>query len=198
MEATLKSSQFYTSREALSRESFLPDSPSQVRSKGRQLGDLFLIDNQANNSIGAAHAMVWIDDDLFFEKPDMGTSDPFRMVTWAVGAGAWLNNPGKVAAQDYFPEREYVTVYRYKQLPKLWSFTGKHFYCDYKSDKDLDSHSPLPEALAKKYIFNLDISIGGGLGTMRINPVTEAALVRDSKGRATYDNASKLGFRKLY
>ncbi len=198
VEATLKSPKFYTSREVLSRESFLPDSPSAARSRGRQLGDLFLIDTQANHSLGAAHAMVWIDDDLFFEKPDMGTSDPFRMVSWAVGAGAWLNNPGNLDAENYQPEQEHVTVYRYKQLPKIWAFTGKHYYYDYISDQHREQHVTLPDIIAKKYIFNLDVGIGGGLSTMRINPVTEVTLVTDNQGRAAYANASALGFKKHY
>lgn len=198
VDAVLRNPKYFVSKETLARDSFLPHTPSAARSKGRQVGDLFLISNQANMGNGAAHAMVWIDDDLFFEKPDMGTGDPFRIVTWSMGAGPWLGNPNQLDSQNYSPETENVIVYRYKQLPKIWSFAGKSFFYDFAKDQETTQIAPLPAQIAKKYIFNRDVTMGGGLSTQRINPITEVKLVPDTLGRATYENADALGFIRLY
>ncbi|MFZ2958066.1 MAG: hypothetical protein WA705_14355 [Candidatus Ozemobacteraceae bacterium] len=169
------------------------------RNRGRQIGDILLIDTMANGGAGAAHTMVWLDDELYFEKPDMGTTDPFRIVFYQDGVKFWLTS---IVLNKENRDRLAGTFYRYvKNLPDPVTLTDKWYYYDWESKSYSEEMKPkgeLPAAMKQKYIWNLDVGLGGGLSKFRVNPVLRFKMGKDACGRAEFIGTAKDFLHKLY
>jgi hypothetical protein len=198
----LKNESYYQSKFNIPLDSIPPYSNGRVRNKGRKFGDLMILDTLANAGIGAVHAAIWIDDDLFYEKTDMGEDDPFRLAYYDVSIQFWVNE--YILSDELFPPK--LTFYRYKvgKLPDPLSLTGHYFYYDWvnqEEDPESPSEDELPKKYREKYIFNLDVSLGGSLGTYRINPVYPVFLEKSKKGKLILNAGSLpsgIEFSSLY
>lgn len=164
------------------------------RNRDRRVGDVLLIDTFANFGFGAAHAMVWIDDDFYFEKSDMGSTDPFRLVFYEDGIKFWLT-----ALEIPKDSRKDIKghFYRYdKPLPDPKTFAGKSFYYDWDSNQETAEEEGVPkmenldEKIKQRFIWNVDVNLGGSLSKHRINPIETYSLDFDEHGRARFSAAS--------
>lgn len=169
------------------------------RNRGRQVGDVLLLDTMGNCGIGAAHAMLWLDDELYFEKPDMGTSDPFRIVFYQDGVKFWLSD---VVLDQENRAQLAGTFYRYtKPLPDPFTFTDKWYFYDWAAGAypaEMKPKGTLNAATAGKYIWNQDIGLGGGLSKFRINPVQRFRMSKDNNGRAMFVDADGTWMHPLF
>lgn len=174
--------------QTLSRTGVLPgEAGASERNRGRAVGDVFLLDTFANMGLGAAHAMVWIDDEIYFEKPDMGTNDPFRLVFYEDGVRWFLNED---VLSDENADSLQGNFYRFERgLPDPRSFTGRAFLYDWPRGALMEGEpaptEPLPRRLAEKFIWNTDVGLGGGLSKFRINPVLSSKMTIGADGRAS-------------
>lgn len=54
----------------------------KLRNEGRKFGDIMGINVSTGSSQTLAHTAIWIDDDLYFEKTNIGFDTPIRLVKW--------------------------------------------------------------------------------------------------------------------
>ncbi|MBF0410742.1 MAG: hypothetical protein HQM10_25580 [Candidatus Riflebacteria bacterium] len=202
VEAVMKNAAFFDKKalQSLSFSGILPGEKGfSERNSGRQFGDVLMIDTMANGGIGAAHVMLWLDDDLYFEKPDMGSQDPFRLVFYEDGVRFWLTD---IVISEENREQLHGTFYRYnKPLPDPLSFTGRTYLFDWDKGtypKGTKPKGTLPKPIADKFIWNLDIGLGGGLSKYRVNPVQRFKMGKDSSCRAIFIGADKDWFKKVF
>jgi hypothetical protein len=161
----------------LDRSAWAPEKVSE-RNAGRQPGDVLYIKTQYSY-FGPAHAAVWIDDDLYFEKTNSSSDDPIRLAHYSDVINAYLQ-------QDDAERPMTMNFLRYKpgSLPAQDSFTGKDPF-------GRDGLPPLPAEVAKNTIFTLDQGTGGNLKEFSANRIVTFPIGRDEKtGRAIYVGAS--------
>jgi hypothetical protein len=150
------------------------------RNAGRLPGDLLHIRTQFS-FIGPAHAALWIDDDLYFEKTNSSSDDPIRLAFYADVIRPYLSQdtaempmtmeflrfkPGSLAAQESIAGRD------------PWGREGL---------------TALPPEVKKSTIFTLDLGMGGGLKEFSANRILTFPIGRDPKtGRATLQGAGEM------
>jgi len=155
------------------------------RNRDRRPGDVLYIRNQFS-TIGPAHVAIWLDDDLYFEKPNSYTEDPFRLARYEDVISPYLLEGGAV------DDTIHGTFYRVRDaagLPSPHDYAGIHPY-----GEDVE---PLPPASAKSFIFALDVGLGGGLSNFNISRIVDFEMGRSADGRAVYVGAEKYGLKRV-
>jgi hypothetical protein len=165
--------------DVLARSAWAPEKVAE-RNAGRQPGDVLYIKTKYSN-FGPAHAAVWIDDDLYFEKTNSSSDDPIRLAHYSDVVSAYLK-------QDDAERPMAMNFLRYKpdSLPSQDSFSGKDPY-------GRQGLPPLPPEVAKNTIFTLDQGMGGNLKEYSANRIVTFPIGRDEQtGRAVYVGAGDI------
>ena len=167
------------SKESLPREDW-EKSKVTTRNKGRKPGDLLEIETKYS-TFGPAHVALWIDDDLYFEKTNIGSDQPIRLVFYSDVISNYLaqDDPKKPMTMDFIR-------FKPSALPNQESLAGR----DPLGRNDL---SPLPGDLKEKIIFTLDMGLGGSLKEFSANRILTFPIGRDTRtGRANLIGADLL------
>ena len=150
------------------------------RNAGRLPGDLLHIRTRSS-IFGPAHAAIWIDDDLYFEKTNSASDDPIRLAFYSDVVSPYLK-------QDDEKQPTTMEFIRFKpnSLPSQEVLAG----IDPWGRQGL---SALPDDVKKSTIFTLDQSMGGNLKEFSANRILTFPIVRDPKtGRATLQGADNV------
>ena len=144
----------------------------------RKVGDLLVIHTIGSLDISPAHSAIWIDEDLYFEKTNSGSDEPFRLSIWEDAVAPYLEQE-----VDHYPVKMafYDVQNAENALPNQKTFANRPAF-------EIDD-SVLPEDL-QDLIFALDIGFGGSLKEYSANRVIDFKMRPNSKtGRAELINA---------
>lgn len=151
----------------------------EQRNQNRKLMDVLSLIYE--NQLGPAHTALWIDEDLYFEKTNSGSEDPFRLNTY------------EGVVTPFLPEEEgmmgeIIKFSRLKTetLPDLEEFADQNPF-------DEEAPKKIPSQIAKKYIYDQTAIAGGGEGRILITRINNFKMVQDpTTKRATIPDAAKL------
>ncbi|MCA2960770.1 MAG: hypothetical protein IOD12_10990 [Silvanigrellales bacterium] len=160
-----------------------------TRNANRAVGDMLEV-KTAFAPIAPAHVALWIDDDLYFEKTNIGFDDPIRLAFY------------EDVVEPYFGQDEegrpmtlsFVRWSSDKSLfPAQESFAGKDPVEMDRSSRGQAPLSKLPPDIAKSVISSLDAGTGGGPVIWAPYRILSFPLVQNpTTGRVEMDGADKL------
>lgn len=150
-----------------------------ARNRDRQVGDLLIIRTKASSMYSIAHAAIWIDDDLYFEKTNSGSDEPMRLALWddVVSSYKVQDDPDLPMEMDFYTIKGAA-----EPLPPQSAFTGRPAF---------ETDEPLPEDLRKSIIFSLGVGLGGSFKEYSAARIVEFPLAQDANsGRAFLKGAN--------
>jgi hypothetical protein len=147
---------------------------SRVSNKDREVGDLLYIHRfPSDMKMDAAHTAIWIDEDLYFDKPNSGDTLPFRIARSREVLEPYLGS-----------EMQFARVR--KDAPRF----PTQFELAMAEEKGRD---PLPEAYRGRITTSQVLSFGGGSSAVALNRLVEFPVKQSvSSRRAEFDGAEKL------
>ena len=175
----------FTTLKEIPKEQIMIDGNKASRNDELKPGDIIYIKNQYS-TIGPAHVAIWLDDDLYYEKPNSYTEDPFRLARYEDVISPYLLENGEV---DETIEVSFLRRKKGVSLPPLESFAGIYPYGENEVE--------LSPEVARDFIFSQDVGLGGGLSIYNISKIERFSIAKDNQGRYIYKDAEKYGLKRL-